>query len=197
MVRTLYVFLLLFLLPGKSAYSQSKASFLVYEKDTINRVNENGLKTGPWVYFYRDSTIQVQTTISYDCYKMNNGSSQCVRTEKYDTIYRHCVNEVRARGNYVQNLREGIWRIGENDVFDRHAEIVFSHDTISRMFPIQIFNNSHSIFYSIAFVGTHWEYCHVKDNVWKEDLYWTCIDEFLDDYLDYKRINYPSKFTAN
>lgn len=197
MLRILLAFLFLFLLSGNFAFAQSKGSFLLYGNDTINRIDENGMKTGPWIYFWRDTFRQVITTISHDCYTGQKSRSHCKSSTKQDTIVRH-TNKIIAQGNYIQDLKEGTWMFGEDSIKKYHLFLAFSHDTISRIVPILAYDDSSWNFGSALFEKGSWQFCHIdnKTGVYTDWIPWDDIREFLDVFCSYEQTNYPSKLTV-
>lgn len=197
MIRTLYAFLLVFLVSGKSAYCQSRSSFLVYENDTINRIDEHGMKTGPWVYFWRDTTLSVNFTISSACYASRERHSYCESSGKRDTFL-HYTCKIIARGNYIRDLKKGRWIFGEDTIKKYHGMVTFSHDTVSKLAPILAYDDSSRNYGSVLFEKGDWRFCNInnKTGVYTEWRRRDGIQEFLDVFCNYEQMNYPSKFAV-
>jgi len=142
-MKGIYLFFLFIMF--KSVFAQPHIvslhrNYLIYEKDTFNRINQYGELSGKGISLKVDTTIIVSGNYSYDCF-WKNGQSHCTQIlVDGDTVYQ-IQAQVLGIGEYKKNKKQGKWLYSSSkDLKKIDAEIDFNDGEICG--PLVIYDES-------------------------------------------------------
>jgi hypothetical protein len=116
------------------------SNYVVYKGDTVNRLDNNGKKTGYWLLFKVDTTTITSITDHPPSY-------QSSRKPTYNAI---------AKGQYLKGQREGRWTFGDHDLKEIYVELNYKDNKL--LSPILFYTTGNELWLKAEESQGKWTY---------------------------------------
>jgi len=116
-------------------------NYVVYNGDTLNRLDSKGYKSGIWIMLETDSiSTKVTTTNPDTTYTIPNRP-----------FYR-----ASAKGQFIKGKRQGKWIFGEDDFKKIFSEVIYKDDKL--ISPILFYTTDNKLWLKAEKINGKWTY---------------------------------------